>query len=108
MDDPETRLIVYGSLAPGGPNAFLLAALEGEWHQCVIHGHMGRYRGFKSFRHDPQGPEHRAWLLESPALPQIYAELDDFEGEEYQRILISARVADRWLLAQIYEGRFID
>ena len=26
-DNPETRLIVYGSLAPGGVNAFLLAGL---------------------------------------------------------------------------------
>ena len=108
MENPDTRLIVYGSLAPGGPNAFMLAALEGEWRKCVIHGHMGRYRGFKSFRYDPQGPEHQAWLLESAELPKIFPDLDDFEGEEYQRILIPAQVDGRWLMANIYEGRFFD
>ena len=62
-DNPETRLIVYGSLAPGGVNAFMLAGLVGEWYPCRIRGRMGTYLGFKSFRYDPQGPEHPAWLF---------------------------------------------
>ena len=61
--NPETRLIVYGTLAPGGVNAFMLAGLSGEWHPCRIRGRMGTFQGFKSFRYDPQGPEHPAWLL---------------------------------------------
>jgi hypothetical protein len=108
MDNPETRLIVYGSLAPGESNAFLLAGLEGDWQRCVMHGHMGRFRGFKSFRYDPRGPEHQAWLLESPELPGKYPDLDDFEGEEYRRIVIPARVAGRWVRGQVYEGRYFD
>jgi hypothetical protein len=108
LEDIETRLIVYGSLAPGGPNAFLLSGLEGEWQRCHIHGHMGRYRGFKSFRADPEGPEHQAWLFSSAELPRVILDLDDFEGEEYQRSIIPARVNDRWLMAQVYEGRYVD
>jgi hypothetical protein len=108
MDSPENRLIVYGSLAPGESNAFMLARVEGDWHRCIIRGHMGRFRGFKSFRYDPEGPEHEAWLLESPELPRVYPDLDDFEGEEYRRIVIPARVASRCLLAQVYEGRYFD
>jgi hypothetical protein len=107
-DDPETRLIVYGSLAPGGANAFLPAGLEGEWHRCVIRGHMGRFLGFKSFRYDPEGPEHAAWLLESPHLPRVYPDLDDFEGEEYERLVIPARVGDRQVMAHIYAGKYRD
>ena len=71
MTDHPTRLIVYGSLAPGGANAFLLAGSGGEWHHCRIRGQLGTYQDFKSFRYDPQGPEHPAWLLESPDLPWI-------------------------------------
>jgi len=107
-DNPETRLIVYGSLAPGGANALLLAGLIGEWHRCHIRGHLGRYRGFKSFRYDPQGPEHPAWLLESAELARVLPDLDDFEGQEYERIVIPAQVGDRRVLAQVYQGKYMD
>ena len=107
-DDPETRLIVYGSLAPGGSNAFMLAGLLGEWRPCRIRGRMGAYRGFKSFRYDPEGPEHPAWLLASAELPRVISELDDFEGEEYERRIIPARVNDHWVMAQVYVGKYVD
>jgi gamma-glutamylcyclotransferase (GGCT)/AIG2-like uncharacterized protein YtfP len=105
MDNPDARLIVYGSLAPGGSNAFMLQGLVGEWYRCQITGHMGHCRGFKSFRYDPRGPEHQAWLLESSELPRFIPDLDDFEGEGYHRIVIPAQVGDRWVLAQVYEGK---
>ena len=108
MDNPETRLIVYGSLAPGEDNAFLLAGLVGEWQPCRIRGHLGAFRGFKSFRYDPQGPEHPAWLLVSSELPLVLADLDDFEGESYARQTIPARVNGRWVMAQVYAGRYVD
>jgi hypothetical protein len=107
-DNPETRLILYGSLAPGGSNAFMLAGLSGEWYRCTIRGQMGRYRGFKSFRYDPQGPEQAAWLLESAELPRLLPDLDDFEGDEYERNLIPAEVNGRSIKAQIYEGKYVD
>ena len=106
--NPETRLIVYGSLSPGEANAFMLAGLSGEWRACRIRGRMGVYRGFKSFRYDREGPEHPAWLFSSADLPRIIPELDDFEGEEYERRVIPARVNGRWVRAQIYEGKKVD
>jgi len=108
MDNPDSRLIVYGSLAPGGANAFLLAGLIGEWYRCRIRGHMGHYRSFKSFKYNPQGPEHSAWLFESADLPRVLPDLDDFEGEEYERIIIPAQVRDQWVMAQVYEGKQVD
>jgi hypothetical protein len=108
VNNPETGLIVYGSLAPGGANAFMLAGLVGEWYPCRIHGQMGAFRGFKSFRYDPKGPEHPAWLLVSADLPRVIADLDDFEGEEYERIVIPAKVNGRWVKAQVYAGRYVD
>ena len=70
-DNPETRLIVYGSLAPGEVNDFMLAGLSGEWYPCRIRGWMGAYLGFKSFRYDPQGPEPPAWLVVRRPAPDV-------------------------------------
>jgi hypothetical protein len=105
---PEERLVIYGSLAPGGANNFMFTGVEGNWHKCVIRGRMGRWRGFKSFKYDPAGEEHEAWLFESPVLPQMYPDLDDFEGEEYHRTLIPVQVGDLTVMAHIYEGKYCD
>jgi hypothetical protein len=107
-DNPETKLIVYGSLAPGGVNAFMLAGLVGEWHPCRIRGRMGTFQGFKSFRYDPKGAEHPAWLFSSAELHRVISDLDDFEGEAYARVVIPVRVSGRWVMAQVYAGKYVD
>jgi hypothetical protein len=86
----------------------LLARLEGTWHKCRIRGRMGRYRGFKVFKFDPDGEEIQAWLFSSLALPRKFPDLDDFEGDEYRRILIPALIGDQEFLANIYEGLYFD
>lgn len=101
----EQRLIVYGTLVPGGMYHYLLADLAGTWERCAIRGHMGEYWGFKAFKYDEAGPEHPAWLFTSTELPQKYPELDAFEGEPYRRRVISCRVGIRRIQAQIYEAR---
>ncbi len=103
--NPHQRLIVYGSLVPGGMYHFLLAEVPGTWEKCFIRGYLGEYWGFKAFQYDEQGPEHPAWLFTSKALPEKFAELDAFEGEPYRRRLIPARVGIRRVLAHIYEGK---
>jgi gamma-glutamylcyclotransferase (GGCT)/AIG2-like uncharacterized protein YtfP len=106
--NPEEQLIVYGSLMPGDLYHFLLADLPGTWEQCVIRGRMGKYGGFKAFRYDAAGPEHPAWLLTSPALPGRFPELDEFEGEGYERVVIPAQVNGRCRMAQVYAGKYLD
>jgi len=104
-DNPDHRLIVYGSLGPGGMNYYLLADLPGTWEPCVIRGRLGEYWGFKALQYDEAGPEHPARLFTSPALAAKFPELDDFEGEAYRRLVIPARVGIRWVWAQIYAGK---
>jgi gamma-glutamylcyclotransferase (GGCT)/AIG2-like uncharacterized protein YtfP len=106
--NPQHCLVAYGSLAPGCVNNFILAGLGGDWQRCWIRGRLGHYRGFKAFRYDPEGAEHPAWLLISPTLPERLPELDDFEGEEYRRILIPARVGEQAVIANIYESKYVD
>jgi gamma-glutamylcyclotransferase (GGCT)/AIG2-like uncharacterized protein YtfP len=108
VDNPEERLIVYGSLAPGGIYHFLLADLPGTWEKCLIRGRLGEYWGFKAFRYAEDGPEHPAWLLTSQALPAKFPELDRFEGVPYRRTIIPARVGRRRVRAYVYEGQLVD
>jgi hypothetical protein len=86
--DHQENLVVYGSLAPGGMYHFRLADLPGTWEQCIIRGRLGEYGGFKAFQYDRVGPEHRARLFTSRALPERFPELDDFEGTGYRRRVI--------------------
>jgi hypothetical protein len=46
--------------------------------------------------------------LASGELPRIILDLDDFAGEEYRRSIIPARVGDRWVMAQVYQGKRVD
>jgi len=105
LSRPEERLIVYGTLAPEGEYHHLLADLPATWEVCTIRGYMGTYRGYKAFQWHPGGPEHQAWLVTSPALPERCARLDRFEGQAYRRRLIPARLRTCLVIAQIYEAK---
>ena len=102
---PVERLIVYGTLVPGGEYHHLLRDLDATWEECTIRGRLGTYRGYPSFKWNPTGEPHRAWLVTSPELPHKFRELDDFEGRAYTRRLIPAEVGPRLVIAYIYEGK---
>ncbi len=101
---PAERLIVYGTLAPGGQYHHLLADLDAAWERCTIRGRLGSYRGYPSFKWNPAGEAHPAWLVTSPLLPATFRDLDRFEGRAYSRRLIPAQAGHRLVVAYIYEG----
>ena len=106
LTDPEKRLIVYGTLVPGGEYYYLLADLpEARWEPCLIRGHMGTYLRYPAFRWNPAGLPYPAWLVTSPGLPRRYPALDRFEGQAYRRRLIAAEAGRRLVAAYIYESR---
>jgi len=85
------RLIVYGSLAPGGPNHGLLADLTGAWTSGWVTGELLEHgwsaaMSYPALKWCPEGGEIHAHLLVSEGLPAFWRGLDDFEGLEYQRI----------------------
>ncbi len=89
---PSRHLIVYGSLAPGGPNHGIVSELEGEWIGGWVTGELlergwGAAMGYPALKWCPRGSDIEAHLLVSPELPNHWPRLDDFEGLEYQRIL---------------------
>ncbi len=85
------HLIVYGSLAPGGPNHGLLAHLKGEWFKGWVTGELlergwSAAMSYPALRWCPEGGEIGAYLFMSDDLPGFWRRLDEFEGLEYSRI----------------------
>jgi len=90
----DTRLAVYGTLAPGEPNERQLSALAGQWHsggavrgRFAEHG-WGAALGYPALAWSEDGPPVPVQVFVSPELPRHWSRLDAFEGEEYRRILV--------------------
>lgn len=93
------RLFVYGTLQPGQPNAHLLESIGGTFEKATVRGHLhaegwGATMGYPAIKLDPAGPQIDGYLFTSPALETHWPELDDFEGDAYQRIETRVRLAD--------------
>ena len=87
---PVTRLVVYGSLQPGGRHHELVSDIAGNWRQGWITGTLenagwAAERGYPRLRSSPTGGRVAAWMLESPELPLYWSRLDEFEGADYRR-----------------------
>lgn len=105
------RLIVYGSLAPGGTNHHVVVGLAGTWRSGWITGGLlevgwGAEHGYPALRWDPAGERIAAHLLESSELPGFWSRLDAFEGDGYRRILVPFLGEDGSCVAgQVYAYR---
>ncbi|MET0300695.1 MAG: gamma-glutamylcyclotransferase family protein [Flavitalea sp.] len=106
---PFNRLVVYGSLAPGCINHEQVQDIEGEWNPVRISGTLenagwGSGAGYPGFRfvEESSASVIPAQLFESPALPEHWERLDEFEGEEYRRVLIVFQLGDSEGLGFIY------
>jgi gamma-glutamylcyclotransferase (GGCT)/AIG2-like uncharacterized protein YtfP len=104
----DTRLAVYGSLAPGQLNHHQLASLNGRWVPGTVNGRLfeqgwGATLGFPGIVLDPSAPSVRVQLFESMDLPSHWERLDAFEGAAYRRGVTRVDTADGELEANIYE-----
>jgi gamma-glutamylcyclotransferase (GGCT)/AIG2-like uncharacterized protein YtfP len=88
------RLAVYGSLAPGRSNHDQLRDLRGEWHSgCNVRGELADRGwsdglGYPTLRWSQSGPAVPVDIFVSEELPRNWGRLDEFEGSEYQRIVV--------------------
>lgn len=90
------RLASYGSLAPGRENAHQLDALSGGWTKGTVRGHLkqsgwGAWIGYPGLEPHPDGDEVEVFIFESQDLPDHWDRLDAFEGEAYQRVVLTAQ-----------------
>lgn len=93
------RLFVYGTLAPGHPNAHVLADVPGRWEPAVVKGRLlaegwGSAIGYPGIVLDDAGEAVHGLVFSSDELAAHWARLDEFEGEGYERVPASAQLED--------------
>ncbi|MEH6415783.1 gamma-glutamylcyclotransferase family protein [Pseudomonas sp. CGJS7] len=98
------RLFVYGTLAPGKPNAHVLADVPGTWIPASVRGTLhaqgwGAAAGYPGIVLDKGADAVQGLVFSSDALPAHWARLDEFEGEGYERVLASAILEDGTVVA---------
>jgi gamma-glutamylcyclotransferase (GGCT)/AIG2-like uncharacterized protein YtfP len=97
LDFPSRRLAVYGSLAPGKKNHHVIAGINGSWRKATLRGSLrnegwGAGEGFPGFLWDGTNTAVAAQVFSSSDLPHYWTMLDEFEGNEYRRILVPAEI----------------
>ena len=97
------RLFVYGTLAPGRPNEHVLANVPGTWEPATVRGQLfqegwGAEVGYLGIVLDDLGDEVHGFIFSSEELSALWARLDEFEGEGYERVLTSAQLEDGTLV----------
>ena len=108
MSELESRLAVYGTLAPGRSNAHILAPLKGTWRAGTVRGRLhpegwGMTEGYPAIILDDAGDDVAVQIFESADLPAHWPRIDDFEGDGYRRVPVAVTVSDETLTAYIYE-----
>ena len=104
-------LFVYGSLQPGKENAFRLERIGGRWAKGSIRGTLldrgwGAGIGFPALMLDEGGQEISGYLFLSRGLDAAWPELDEFEGEDYRRVLAPVSLSNgETVEAFVYELR---
>ena len=103
-------LAVYGSLKPGKENYHLVSDIAGHWdtgyvHGMYIDGGWGQKLGYPSMIWHSEGEQIPVSVLVSENLSDHWERLDQFEGADYQRILIPVfqQGEVKWV-ANIYES----
>ena len=103
------RLFVYGTLAPGQPNEHVLREIGGSWETATVTGTLrqegwGAAMGYPGIVLDQHGTEIHGYLFSSENLSDHWAEIDEFEGESYERVLTVVKLKNKRAVdAYIYE-----
>src|SRR5687768_13355009 len=94
LQDAQIKLFSYGSLQPGEQNEHMLHHISGLWRDGFVHGDVaptgwGASFGFPVLTPDytAQKPQVHGKLFTSPGLTDHWDVLDEFEGEDYARLL---------------------
>ncbi|MEO1209102.1 MAG: gamma-glutamylcyclotransferase family protein [Cyanobacteria bacterium J06638_20] len=103
------RLFVYGTLAPGRPNEYVLTDIPGDWEPATVTGTLlqkgwGAAVGYPGIVLDTHGEEIKGFLFSSEHLAEHWTRLDEFEGDGYERVLTTVKLEDKTTVdAYIYQ-----
>jgi gamma-glutamylcyclotransferase (GGCT)/AIG2-like uncharacterized protein YtfP len=106
-DGALSRLATYGTLAPGRSNHDQLDGLDGRWLQGQVRGVLadagwGAALGYPALVLDASAPAVDVAVFESADLPEHWARLDEFEGQEYERVVATVQTREGVVEASIY------
>ncbi|MEM7206401.1 MAG: gamma-glutamylcyclotransferase family protein [Pseudomonadota bacterium] len=106
-EEKSESLFVYGTLAPGCPNEHIMNDIGGEWMPATVRGSLrqagwGAEMGFPGIDLDDRGEEIAGYIFTSNNLADNWKTLDDFEGEQYSRVLTTAsldggKIIETWI-----------
>ena len=91
---PQQSIIIYGTLAPNRPNHSKIEHIKGKWTKGIIKGKLvkegwGAELGYFGFKHSALDEQENieAYVLFSDELVDNLTYLDEFEGDDYIRVL---------------------
>lgn len=102
------RLFIYGSLAPNEINGHILKGIGGTWEEATVKGILyekgwGAQMGFPGIILDNSASKIDGYLFTCENLDKKWDFLDDFEGEEYERVIAEVKLANnKYIDAFIY------
>lgn len=102
---PQNRLATYGTLQPGESNYHIVSGIEGSWLKGKIRGSVHQFEGYPRFIWEADGEEVDSSVLISEFLPEHMHRIDQFEGENYSRILVPVTIDDCTLVCNVYAKR---
>ncbi len=101
MDNPGkgNHLFVYGTLAPGRPNAHILERIGGSWKLGFVKGSFyekgwGAAPGYPALVLEENGDTIAGFIFSSEQLADHWDALDAFEGPACKRVLTSVQLGD--------------
>jgi gamma-glutamylcyclotransferase (GGCT)/AIG2-like uncharacterized protein YtfP len=91
------RLFIYGTLAPGRANHKVMKGISGTWETATLKGNLlqegwGVEMGCPGIVPSEDGEEVEGFVFSSENLEDHWAMLDEFEGEGYERVLVTVCV----------------
>jgi len=101
----DSRLAVYGELAPGKSVHYQIERLRGIWVAGMVRGRLTEsWTGFPALIIDPRAQAISVDVLFSPDLPSYWPMLDVYEGFEYRRVSAPVETVSGACAAFIYEA----
>ena len=94
------KLFVYGTLGPSGPNEHILGNIGGSWEIASVTGTLhnkgwGAAMGYPGITLDKVGETVNGFLFSSDNIAEHWSELDEFEGEAYERVLTTVTLQNK-------------
>ena len=93
------HLLVYGTLAPGESNHYMMKDISGVWKTAYFKGKVlkkdwGKWNGYPGIILDNESDEIKGYVFSSRELKEHWDRLDEFEGKDYSRVKTSAKLED--------------